>query len=471
MDAAQAKIFVEDLLGKSIGGWEALSHLGSGKSAVVLRARRGEENAALKVFHPELVERHGKSTQIERISREKGLIGATHPHLVKIVDGGECDLTGHLFIVMELLPCSNLKSVIGKVPVESIPILISQVASAARFLEDRNLAHRDIKPENIAVSDDFSHAILLDLGVLRPVGSSNLTDADQRPFIGTLRYSSPEFLSRKEEDSQAGWRAVTFYQLGAVLHDMLMRRELFHEDSEPFADLVEAVLRKVPEIHAEDVRCVALANHCLLKRPASRLELVTWARFSALAEPDAKTSILTRERIRDRQKYFLAAADGARTQPAFRLDRKSLDEVCNRVETRVAVLMNELQAFPLKMTQSEQNLSEGLSRTCINFEPDIAKGLPHRIFVALTLTFLDEHSGSLLFKIDAAAMMAHAADPMPIDLPGVQVYAGELGTFLDGKEFESIFLSALDSAYVIIEQGKEPVLGQGITLSVSEAFQ
>jgi len=60
------------------------------------------------------------------------------------------------------------------------------------------LAHRDIKPDNIVTSPDYAHATLLDLGVLK-ICLASITDHDQqRSFLGTLRYSPPELLLRKE---------------------------------------------------------------------------------------------------------------------------------------------------------------------------------------------------------------------------------------------------------------------------------
>lgn len=265
MDSGQASLFRDSLQETSIGGWHVSGFYGNGKSAVVLPAVRGIEEGAIKVFHPELIERYGKDAQLQRIRRESSLVGASHPHLVRILDGGECAVTGHLYVVMERIPQRNLHQALADIPMDAVPKLMAQVASAARFLEDRGLAHRDIKPENIAVSDDFSHATLLDLGVLRPIGFSDLTDVSQRSFIGTLRYSSPEFLLRQEEDTIEGWRAVTFYQLGAVLHDLLMKRPLFHEYGEPFAGLVEAVKSVNPVVQADDARCVNLARRCLIK--------------------------------------------------------------------------------------------------------------------------------------------------------------------------------------------------------------
>ncbi len=210
MDKIQAEMLRDSLQGIEVGGWLISGFHANGKSAVVLAAQKDGTVGAIKVFHPELVERYGKAAQLERISREKSLIGASHANLVQILDGGECAITGYLFVVMESLPYKNLHEKNSLIPVSAIRRIISQVASAARFLEDRGLAHRDIKPENIAISDDFSRAVLLDLGVLLPVGASNLTDVDQRLFIGTLRYSSPEFLLREEESTAESWRAITF---------------------------------------------------------------------------------------------------------------------------------------------------------------------------------------------------------------------------------------------------------------------
>ena len=119
MDSAQAEILTKSLQNADVGGWNIKGFYGKGKSAVVLPATRGIETAAIKIFHPELVERYGKATQLERILREKSLIGASHPNLVSILDGGECAATGHLFVVMERLcvsPRSNCEACLRTCP-------------------------------------------------------------------------------------------------------------------------------------------------------------------------------------------------------------------------------------------------------------------------------------------------------------------------------------------------------------------
>jgi serine/threonine protein kinase len=282
MDKITADKMTAKLCGTQVGGWLVKEYINHGKSAVVFLVSKGGQDAALKVFDPEMVERYGRATQLKRIERERSLIGKHHENLVRVFDGGEDgDL---LFIVMEYFNGKNLAQVLLDIPADAVRSLIAQIASAARFLEDSSFAHRDIKPENIGVSVDLKSAKLLDLGVIRPFDLSNVTDqGDQLCFVGTLQYSPPELLFREEEDdSIEAWRAITFYQLGAVLHDLLMRKPLFDQFKNPYARLVRAVERQIPQVDAPeaDADLRLLAQNCLAKVPSQRLDTVKWEDFS-----------------------------------------------------------------------------------------------------------------------------------------------------------------------------------------------
>ena len=308
MDSIRAKNLADELKGKEIGGWEILDYINHGKSAVVLKAEKNGEEAALKVFDQELIERIGKEKQLKRVEREKELIGKSHPNLIEIKDGGECRITGHIYLVMAYLSWRNLSQVLSELPHDIIFPLIQQIASAAKHLEEIGLAHRDIKPENIAISDDFSQAILLDFGVLRPVGLSEITDDnDQKAFVGTLQYSPPELLYRMEADTEEGWRAITFYQIGAVLHDMIMKQPIFYEHRDPYARLVDAVKEEPPIINAADVdsEIILIAKSCLVKDPVTRLSLINWDKLTKPIQKE-KTVDSFRDRIKRRNRIIRA---------------------------------------------------------------------------------------------------------------------------------------------------------------------
>lgn len=467
MDKGQAKILCDELQGKEVGGWLIDGFHGNGKSAVVLPARKDGITGAIKVFHPELVERYGKDAQLERIMREKSLVGVHHENLVQILDGGECPNSGHLFVVMESLPYRNLHDKLSDIPLGAIPRIISQAASAARFLEDRRLAHRDIKPENIAISDDFSRAVLLDLGVLLPIGASNLTDVDQRLFIGTLRYSSPEFLVREEADTIEGWRAVTFYQLGAVLHDLLMKQVLFEEFSEPFSRLVEAVKSETPRIASEDHRSVELANRCLVKNPNTRLELVSWNDFAADGSV-ATQVIAARERIAQRQRYYQDMPGPQRPNVADnRQIKQILDDACNRFESRLAALINGAGFFPLRTTRSAKDVPSRKSSIGLQFERDEDLGLPYRLTIFFELEMIDQNAGVPVFRVAAAgALSIEPVAGLSLE-PGDKFYSGSLTVLLDGSPLEDVLIGYLEAAYRSVDTGVEPTSGLTVRLTLS----
>lgn len=471
MDSAQAKLFAESLESAVVGGWAVEGVYGSGKSAVVFRASRDGVPGALKVFHPELVERYGRQVQLERIQRETNLVGAHHPNLVRILDGGACSNTGHLFVAMEPLAERNLQQALQEIPPENIASIAAQLASAARFLEDRGLAHRDIKPENIAISADYSKVTLLDLGVLKPIGLSNLTDVDQRAFIGTLRYSSPEFLLRKEPDTVEGWRAVTFYQLGAVLHDLLMRKGLYAEYENPFASLVQAIEDPSinPDVYGTDARSVALCRNCLLKNPATRLELVKWEDFAAISVPPASESPSdARERIRKRQLFHKAQAQSkpnATGETVWSIRQTMLD-ASNRLEMRCLAIVNGLDCFPLRETRSNIDDATRQCVTRIEFEADDGLGLEDSLWIEVELQMVDYNGGSPVFHALSAAALVVSPAEMP---ERKRFYSGQLPALLDSSELEAQFTSALEAAYVAQDNGLGASSGNPVPLMLQGA--
>jgi hypothetical protein len=190
LDTVRAKRMADELAGQMVGGWRIGASLGNGHSALVLVAKKGKQTvAALKIIDPEMVEQAGRDQQISRIMREKELAGHSHPHLVEILDGGECAQSGHLFVAMELLNPLTLDQVRNTLPRDRIAPLIAQLASAARFLEEREFCHRDIKPANVVVTPDFHRLKLLDLGVIRPYG--DLTVNKRRSGTPGLRGGQP----------------------------------------------------------------------------------------------------------------------------------------------------------------------------------------------------------------------------------------------------------------------------------------
>jgi serine/threonine-protein kinase len=420
MDAARTTSYIAEFAGVTVGKWPVLDYVGAGKSAIVFKTTDGTTTRILKVFDRELIERFGEEAQAERVRRELTLVGKSHPNLVKIFDGGKCPQHDVFYIVMEYIDAAPLSDMISQIPRQSIWEIIGQVASAAQFLEELQLCHRDIKPSNIAVSSDFKSAYLLDLGVLRPFGTEvwkPVTDEDQVSFVGTLQYSSPEALFREEEDSLEGWRALSFYQLGAVLHDLIMKTPIFQAFASPYPRLVEAIKAEIPVVQASDVvpELVLLARSCLTKAPDLRLSLVKWNDFQP-REPDMRASVDAKERMRRRRaqtSQLASEPDHVQREQALRKLQRALSSHQLRIEEFLREECTENDLFPLASIQSEP-ASE--SATCTIHETFPASSehslsVPLHVFLNLSLIDVD----SSVVRLSYAAVQTGTKPPAPAD--------------------------------------------------------
>ena len=293
---------------------------------------------------------------------------------------------------MEYRPEKNLAEQLLAVPRDRIPMLIPRIASAARFMmEERSTVHRDIKPSNIVVDGQFERPILLDLGVIRPIGKAGPTDQYQQDFVGTLQYGPPEFVFRTEEDTPEGWRAVTFYQLGAVLHDMIMQKPLFQEYTVPYTRLVRAVETETPTIEAPNVapRVLLLARNCLVKKPALRLDLVEWGDFDE-AKLNNNQPLRAKERVRERMSGLKAGPlvmSSLEEQHLCLVERRLAEDVRGRVAHLVWSECVYSGMFP--PVQVHDNVPEAGLLTKIGWEQSSRLGIPAPISIWIKVVVTD----------------------------------------------------------------------------------
>jgi serine/threonine protein kinase len=395
------------VLKSCVGGYSAETYIDRGASALVFKARRDAQVVALKVFDPEFLKAHPKEVETGRIERQLLLKGQHHDNLIDILDGGQCAATGLYYVAMPFLPAPRLDQVVSILSRDRIRPILAQIASAAHFLESQKLVHRDIKPANIVITPDHEKAVLLDLGVVKPLGLHDLTDlTDTLPFVGTTRYSPPEFNFRDEEDSEEGWRAVTFYQLGAILHDMLMRRPLFHDRSSPYQRLVRAILVEEPVINCTDVPddLVRLAKACLLKEPAKRLALVSWESFAANSR-----ALATISQVKERLRQLKSAVPQPNTRPnSCGLDEKEA-ELCKQVITLVRQeCVRDRESFPPLHVLELQRLSTG-SGAALSFAASARHGLSRHLTVFYRIALLGEAQTASVLRI-AAVLSNHVVN-------------------------------------------------------------
>ena len=457
MDSKTAKKFAATLIGKTVGGWRADESINNGKSAVVLKARKGRRIGALKVFDPELVEEQGAARQLGRIARELRLASHGHQHLVQVLDGGICPKTGYLHIVMAYVPWDNLATQAPKIPADRIATIISQVADAAKYLESRSIFHRDIKPENIAISADYSKAILLDLGVIRQAKDVALTDGTAgKHFLATTRYSSPSYLLRQEAEGDGSLLALTFYQLGGVLHDMIMGKPLFAEYSIPPGRLHFAIHNTVPLINRPDVnqRLCALARNCLLKDDQKRLAAVNWDDFSLKSlEADS------RDKLKARVLKRLAVTHAPDETLYIRASEEILKDAASAVRSALRETASS-DLFPPRIISENVEESEGIS-VRMSLAEDSAKQINRCVTIAVKMSVLESRSETVKFEWAACANGGRGGQPCLTPPSEWQhLYTGIIDSQLLKQHVEAAVFIAVDQVQSLFApRATSPVFG------------
>lgn len=275
-------------------GWSVTDQAGRGGTAPVYGVSSPEGAKALKIY--DAVFSQGEKGAIEdlRIEQQKQLGRHGFSGMVEVHDGGR--FQDRIFLLMNRAPGQELEKRLADVPRDKIRTILDQVAQAAIFLRGRDIAHRDIKSANVFVTDDFATATVLDLSVMReitdPVGIGT-DQGDRLPIVATARYSPPEYLFRLLEPGAEAWHALDVYQLGGLLHDLIMREPLFEKEYQAAKDnryrFAWTVATIAPLVEADDVDrdLLVLARRALDK---------DWRRRSELKLEDFLNSAVVRQR-------------------------------------------------------------------------------------------------------------------------------------------------------------------------------
>lgn len=313
---------------KKQGDYGEPEYLNAGGSAAVFKVEFENFFRVFKVFDHELFSRASGEAERRRLDVQRRLIDHNCSSLVQTFRVEESEDTA--FMEMEFIDWPQLTDQLASVPDEAIIPLITQLVSAVRFLEEQNIIHRDLKPENIHISPDFTKLKLLDLGVAREFEISQQDDAsvsdhgNLRPFLATAQYSSPEYLFRLDEPTERLWHGLNFYQIGAVLHDLIMKKPIFQHEMELGNRwlVAKAVLTKspsftsLPQHHLSHLR--ALAARCLVKDLDTRLQLVGWDDF--VLEGASNPLVSLQGRLA-KKRLHIGADVGASTTSRLEFDR------------------------------------------------------------------------------------------------------------------------------------------------------
>ncbi len=210
------------VIGKVLGHYRILEHLGGGGMGVVYRAldSKLEREVALKFLPPEIS--HLKEAKDRFIQEARAASALDHPNICTIYEIGQTR-DGQLFLAMAYSEGETLKQRIerGPLPVSETLSIARQIASGLAASHASDIIHRDIKPSNVWLSrapvddpDQEPRVRILDFGLAKVLGQSDLTRSGSS--MGTPAYMSPEHARGLRVDPR-----TDLWSLGVLIYEAL----------------------------------------------------------------------------------------------------------------------------------------------------------------------------------------------------------------------------------------------------------
>ncbi|XP_069773647.1 inhibitor of nuclear factor kappa-B kinase subunit beta [Narcine bancroftii] len=218
------------------GAWEMKERLGTGGFGNVNRWNNKEtgEQIAIKQCRQELSPRNRDRWCLEiqimkRLNHPNVVAARDVPEGMQKLAPNDLPLLG-----MEYCEGGDLRKFLNKLDnccgMREMPVLslLTDIASALRYLHENRIIHRDLKPENIVLQQGDQRLIhkIIDLGYAKELDQNSLCTS----FVGTLQYLAPELLEQKKYTV-----TVDYWSLGTLAFECITGFRPFLPNWQPVA--------------------------------------------------------------------------------------------------------------------------------------------------------------------------------------------------------------------------------------------
>ena len=242
--------------------YQLLEPLGRGGMAVVYRAldQMLERLVAVKLLREDYSRDQAFQEQFRR--EAKAAANLSHPNIVTVHDFGFDQ--GQLFIVMEYVPGTDLKTLIrqkGRFRPEETLLLLIQACAGIGYAHRAGLVHCDVKPQNMLVTPD-QRLKVTDFGIARALAS--IHPEEQSDVV----WGSPQYFAPEQAMGAAPSPASDVYSLGVIMYEMLTGTLPFQ--AETSSELARLHLESEPPLLTEMVPELSPALEQILLKVLSK---------------------------------------------------------------------------------------------------------------------------------------------------------------------------------------------------------
>jgi len=247
-----------------------LYELGEGQAnikVVAAKHRTTNEHCAIKIVDKRMCDKKMLRNEIQILKK------IDHPQIVSIYD--LIETKKYLYVVMEMCVGGELFDRIAELDgdgfsQEDTSLIMHQICSAVKHMNEQGIVHRDLKPENVLCVE--AHSVqkikICDFGISKIV--HNLKEQKLHTICGTVSYSAPEVLKRK----QAYDYTCDYWSIGVIMFVLLCGYPPFFGDDD--REIEYNIIHEEVEFEEEDwdhvsVEVKTLVQGLLNKNPRQRL--------------------------------------------------------------------------------------------------------------------------------------------------------------------------------------------------------
>src|SRR3989339_41859 len=182
---------MNELIGKTIDGFNFISIIGEGGMAFVYKAydQKLDRFVAIKVIHPRISHSLISLQRFKKEARNQAKL--LHPNIIAVLD--LIKISSSVGIVMEYVEGESLSQLLkrcSRLDFAKTKEILRQALAGLNFAHSFGFVHRDIKPSNIIIRKDGVVKIA-DFGIAKSFSDSR-PNSTASNIIGTAFYMSPE---------------------------------------------------------------------------------------------------------------------------------------------------------------------------------------------------------------------------------------------------------------------------------------
>jgi hypothetical protein len=237
----------DPFIGRQLGAYKLIRHIGQGGMAVVYLAARADDEyhkqVAIKVVQPGP---DNRGLLVRFRNERQTLAGLDHPNIVRLLDGGRTP-DGLPFMVMDYVEGRPIDDYCDQhnLCVDDRLKVFSKVCEAVDYAHQKGVVHRDLKPSNILVGFEGTPK-LLDFGIAKVLNPDDTSQFMLATHTGS-RCMTPAYASPEQIRGKPVTPATDIYSLGIVLYELLSGHRPYRLTQNTPAEIERAICEQDPE--------------------------------------------------------------------------------------------------------------------------------------------------------------------------------------------------------------------------------